>query len=84
MNLLAGDLEESVRASPSIDKPGQLGGDDRNSRVQGRDTYIWLVELEPAKPYLVDGLGEPFKIHRLDNIIVNAHPAALCNMGFLS
>ena len=69
-----------MRASPSIDKPGQLGGDDRNSIVQGRDTYIWLVELEPAKPYLVDGLGKLFNIHRLDNIIVNAHPAALRNI----
>ncbi len=84
MNLLEGHLEELMRASPSVDKPGQLGGDDRNSRVQGRDTYIWLVELEPAKPYPVDGLGKLFKIHRLDNIIVNAHPADLCNMGFIA
>ncbi len=84
MNLLEGHLEELVRASPIIGKPGQLGGEDRNSIVQGRDTYIWLVEQEPVKPYLVDGLGEIFEIHRLDNITVNAQPVALHNIRLLA
>jgi len=84
MNLLEGHLEELVRTSPFIDKPGQLGGDDRNSIVQGRDTYIWLVEQKPVKPYLVDGLGEIFEIHRLDNITVNAQLVALHNISLLA
>ena len=84
MTLLEGHLEELVRASPTIDKPGQLGGENRNSIVQGRDTYIWLVEQEPVKPYLVDGIGEIFKIHRLDNITVNIQPVALHNIRLLA
>jgi len=73
-----------VKASPIIDMPGQLGGEDRTSRVQGQDTYIWLVKQEPVKPYLVDGLGEIFKIHWLDNITVNAQPVALHNIRLLA
>ncbi len=43
-----------------------------------------LVELEPAKPYLVDGLGELFRIHRLDNITVDAQSVALHNITLLA
>ena len=37
---------------------GQLRGDERNSRVLGRDHYMWLGEQEQVSPHLADDPGD--------------------------